>query len=452
MIIHIGFQRFIAILNEPDFTLIDGWKTGWDTKIISMSRQGGFAMYKIMLVDDEHIELDTLKRFFPWNELGFEVAGIAKNGREALNRLEDTSFDVVITDVRMPIMDGIQFAKAARKRWPRLIIIFMSGYDDFAYVKSAITLEALGYLLKPLDMDELQEQMLKVKQKCVEEERNRLSSRVLAWQYAKQLLLEEQHPTSENRLQELLDELLPSAAGVYSVVLITIDAAYKSADTTSDPSQIASKVFQSMQQLTTEVQALAFEWQEERLVALVAPGTAQLVEQWHAKLLQICPWMTTCLYPQPVALKQVHEVCLHMLQFRGRHIAKHGSGHYMTASPAPSGSVDRHDAIIQQVKALIDHEFGSALTIEYLAEHAYMSPNHFRTLFKEYTGYTVLEYITKVRMERAAELLRDTELKIHEIATHVGYESASHFCAVFHKKRGLTPNQYRNRQPGYSAP
>ncbi|MFC5406156.1 response regulator [Cohnella soli] len=408
-------------------------------------------MYKIMLVDDEHIELDTLTRFFPWDELGFEVAGVAKNGREALSQMEETSFDVVITDVRMPIMDGIQFAKAARKRWPRLIIIFMSGYDDFAYVKSALTLEALGYLLKPLDMDELREQMLKVKQKCAEEERNRLSSRVLASHYVRQLLLEEPQPASESRLQELLDELLPAAAGVYSVVLITIDAAYKPADDPSDPGLKTSKIFQRMQQLTNDVQALAVEWQEERLVALVAPGIAQLVVKWHAELLPISPWVTTCLYPQPIALQQTHEVILHMLQVRGRHIAKHGSGHYIAASPAPSGSVDRYDAIIQQVKTLIDHEFGSALTIEYLAEHAYMSPNHFRTLFKEYTGFTVLEHITKVRMERAAELLRDTELKIHEIATHVGYESASHFCSVFHKKRGVTPNQYRNRQPGYNT-
>jgi two-component system response regulator YesN len=409
-------------------------------------------MYKIMLVDDEHIEIETLKRFVPWEEMGFEVAGTAKNGREALSRMEELSPDIVITDVRMPIMDGIQFAKAAKKRWPRLIVIFMSGYDDFAYVKSALMLEASGYLLKPLDIDELQERMLKVRQKCAEEERSRLSSRALASQYAKQLLQEGPPGAVENELKEMLDELLPGAAGVYSVMLVTIDAAYKPASDSSEPAQAKAKVLQGMQRLVAEAQALPFEWQEDRLVVLAAPGEVHLAEQWHAKLAVVCPWITTCLYPHPVPLSQVYETCLHLQQFRGRHMAKHGSGQYIEATPAPSGGADRHAAMVHQVKSLIDLEFGSALTIDYLAEYAYLSPNHLRMLFKEYTGYTVLEYMTKVRMDRAAELLRDTDMKIHEIATFVGYESASHFGAVFHKRRGLTPNQYRNRQPGHSAP
>jgi len=410
-------------------------------------------MYKIMLVDDEHIELDTLQRFVPWEEMGFTLAGTAKNGREALSRMEEWSPDIVLTDVRMPIMDGIQFAKAARKRWPRLILVFMSGYDDFAYVKSALMLEASGYLLKPLDMDELKEQMGIVRQKCADEERSRRSSRALASQYAKRLLQEERHPSPlEDGLPELLRELVPGASGAYSVALVTIDTAHKPADDPTDSGTAANKVLQRLQQLADNGQALIFEWQEERLIVLTAPGETHLAERFHEEAAKICPWTTTCVYPEPVALDQVREISLHLLHYRGRHASKHGSGRFVVSTPAPSGGTDRHAATVHRVKSLIDLEYGTALTIEDLAEFAYLSPNHLRTLFKEHTGYTVLEYMTKVRIERASELLRDTDIKIHEIATHVGYESASHFCSVFHKKRGLTPNQYRNRQAASTNP
>jgi two-component system response regulator YesN len=106
---------------------------------------------------------------------------------------------------------------------------------------------------------------------------------------------------------------------------------------------------------------------------------------------------------------------------------------------------DKHASTIRQIRELIESEYASPLTIEYLAERVYISPNHLRTVFKEHTGNTILEYITDVRMNHAVEMLNEGHLKIHEIAAQVGYVSSSHFCAVFLKKRGLTPNQYRNQ-------
>ena len=117
-------------------------------------------MYRILLVDDEWLELDTLEKYIPWEEMGFQVAGTAENGKEALQLLErlegseneeenDRKLpDVVLTDVKMPVMDGLAFSKILHDRYPDIQIVFLSGYNDFEYVRSALAVEACGYILK----------------------------------------------------------------------------------------------------------------------------------------------------------------------------------------------------------------------------------------------------------------------------------------------------------------
>ncbi|NBD22353.1 response regulator [Paenibacillus glycinis] len=125
-------------------------------------------MYSILLVDDEKMELDTLSTYVPWESMNIAVAGTAKNGRDALELARTLEPDIILTDVRMPIMDGLEFAKRAKALSKRVKIVFLSGHDEFQYIKAAIAVEASGYLLKPIDLDELRTLMEKVKQKCDE--------------------------------------------------------------------------------------------------------------------------------------------------------------------------------------------------------------------------------------------------------------------------------------------
>ena len=137
----------------------------------------GNVMYRILLVDDEWLELDTLEKYIPWEEMGFQVAGTAENGKEALQLLErlegseneeenDRKLpDVVLTDVKMPVMDGLAFSKILHDRYPDIQIVFLSGYNDFEYVRSVLAVEACGYILKPLNTEELKGTMEKVRGK-----------------------------------------------------------------------------------------------------------------------------------------------------------------------------------------------------------------------------------------------------------------------------------------------
>lgn len=113
------------------------------------------SYYKVILVDDEEDVRQAIAEKLDWPSLGFEVSGEASNGEEALELCEALEPDVVLTDIRMPFMDGLEFCKRLKQVHPGVKILIFSGYDDFEYAKQAIQLEVEEYILKPIDADEL---------------------------------------------------------------------------------------------------------------------------------------------------------------------------------------------------------------------------------------------------------------------------------------------------------
>lgn len=121
-------------------------------------------MYKVLLVDDEYMILQGLKVIIDWQALGFEVVATARSAKEALAYLDDCAVDVMISDVNMPGMIGLELIEAARALLPHLQTLILSGYQEFSYVQRAIELETKGYLLKPVDKKELEAKMLYFKE------------------------------------------------------------------------------------------------------------------------------------------------------------------------------------------------------------------------------------------------------------------------------------------------
>ena len=121
-----------------------------------------------MLVDDEYMILEGLKQILPWGDLGFEVAKTARTGLEALAYLKNESVDLVISDITMPEMTGIAMIDAAYKRGDKFAAIFLSGYQEFEYVKEGIRLGVKDYLVKPVDQEELLAIVKKIKEELDE--------------------------------------------------------------------------------------------------------------------------------------------------------------------------------------------------------------------------------------------------------------------------------------------
>lgn len=116
-------------------------------------------MYKVLLVDDEYMILQGLTMIIDWQALGFEVVQTARSGKEALAYLTQYPVDVMISDVTMPGMTGLDLIEAAKTYHPQLQTLILSGYQEFSYVQKAMELETKGYLLKPVDKAELQAKM-----------------------------------------------------------------------------------------------------------------------------------------------------------------------------------------------------------------------------------------------------------------------------------------------------
>ena len=136
-------------------------------------------MYKVLLVDDERLELNTLKNYVDWTKLGIGTVYTANNGLQALETAEFKKPDIVFTDIRMPVMDGIEFARQLREKDKRVKIIFLTGYDEMDFIRQAFRLSATDYILKPFLVEDI-ERVVKGILASLEQEQTADHSRVHA--------------------------------------------------------------------------------------------------------------------------------------------------------------------------------------------------------------------------------------------------------------------------------
>ncbi|MBE5868050.1 MAG: response regulator [Lachnospiraceae bacterium] len=120
-------------------------------------------LYDLVIVEDEFNVRHGLERCVDWEELGFQIAGSFEEGRQALNYIQENSCDVVLTDIVMSGMDGLELAMELRKDFPNIKIVIISGYNNFEYAKQAIQYQVIDYLLKPVDEDDLEDTLKKIK-------------------------------------------------------------------------------------------------------------------------------------------------------------------------------------------------------------------------------------------------------------------------------------------------
>ncbi len=131
--------------------------------------------YTVLLVDDEEEVFQIMIKKLEWDKMGFDIIGYARNGVEALEMAESLQPDVVLTDIKMPFMDGLTLCKKLKELYQKVKIIILSGFDEFVYAKEAIKLEAEEYLLKPINANELKEVFERVKKNLdyeLDEKRN----------------------------------------------------------------------------------------------------------------------------------------------------------------------------------------------------------------------------------------------------------------------------------------
>ena len=185
-------------------------------------------MYTLLLVDDEEDVIEVIERKVSWEQIGFHVVGHAGNGFKALEMMEDMQPDVVMTDIRMPYMDGLELCSNIRQRFPATKLLLFTGFDDFEYAKEAVHLEIEEYILKPLNLAEITEVFKKLKTKLDDELNEKKNTDILKQYYAASLpvlqsnfyttLIEGRIP--ENELGRYMSDYKISLEGPYYCCII----------------------------------------------------------------------------------------------------------------------------------------------------------------------------------------------------------------------------------------
>ena len=190
------------------------------------------SLYRVMLVDDEEDVRQAIARKIDWEEIGFEVVASAENGQEALELQARVHPDVVMTDIKMPFMDGLTLTRKLKENRKNTKVIIFSGFDEFEYAKEAIKLEAEEYLLKPLNASELKNVFLRIRENLVREiDQRRNESRLNAYYQESLPIMREQFLIGllEGKIpDEKIDETLASyememKANYYAVAVGTVE-------------------------------------------------------------------------------------------------------------------------------------------------------------------------------------------------------------------------------------
>ncbi|MEK3720732.1 response regulator [Paenibacillus sp. FSL H8-0034] len=534
-------------------------------------------MYKLIIVDDEESTSCGLRDYFDWKAHSIEVVGIANDGLTALPMIEQLSPDIVITDVKMPFLNGTELADKLREKQIQVKIIFISGYDDSEYLRSALKVEAIDYLLKPIQFPELHQVIGKTVEAIrVESEQQRLLEDMNQKLIQSFPLLREQFLSylvrdgfqDQGALQSKLDffEIKLHMEGLFGVLVVGIDDTFQTFLSMTERNQqlMAFAILNICQEIIdTYSRGYAFQIAPGRFVCILSMHSQDeedtlysLLNEMKVNLERILKWtftlgvgpVVTTLMDIPISYKQAVTAASQKLYLGNSRIimmeslepVKHASvlldsgkadrfttelkmaseeeitvllqqyfkqireiksyslqqcrqfclhlhllGSLVCADLGLVTDDDSHQQelreqlfhsetlddmytllqyhfsglcriirdkrevksnhVVKKIKEIIQTTYHRNLSLNEMAEQVYLTSTYICLIFKHETGETINEYLTKTRLEKAKEHLKDPLQKLNQIGQSVGYPDPSYFTRLFKKHTGMTPTEYRER-------
>lgn len=502
-------------------------------------------MYRVFIVDDEPFIIDGLYDVVDWAAFGLEITGSAENGLEALEALRDTPADIVITDISMPEMTGLELIRELRGLKPGLKFIVLSGFNEFDYIKEGLRLGIENYLLKPINFDELQETLAGTVEKLNAEDADRLfrahdnrilrdnilsrwlSGRIAPAELAEraallqlkldkpylltavvrtgELIAEVSH--AAERMAEQIPGLIPFldpdgdlvililldkpeegkikaletfsglrervVSGKIRISLGTVEELDSGAQRSYSNAKKAQEYFlvldppdlMDYEQLGTGSQAeepdMAGEWQEyARLIASRNKEAlldkieetfkrAQRLEGVTPAIIQ--SMAVELMIRLKMELKEIKQADQPELYREGfERVLKADTMEELAALVKEAAEVtvdallrDVKSPVIAQVLSYVHEHYNEALSLKALSQQYNIHPVYLGHLFSKETNESFTEYINKYRIDKAKEMLKETNLKVHEIAAKVGYYESGYFYKQFKKYVGISPTDYK---------
>ncbi|MBO6162394.1 MAG: response regulator [Eubacterium sp.] len=410
---------------------------------------------KVFLVDDEVVIREGIRESFPWEDTPYTLVGEAPDGEMALPMIRDTNPDIVITDIKMPFMDGIDLCKVLRTQMPWIGIVILSGYDEFEYARQCIQLGVREYLLKPIAAEELRKALDKVSAQLNEEKKQREHAESLRarmngtntdGRFLKEKLIgslfsdEAMEEDATNALKQLQAMGSPVNASHYIVVDAAFSPVEKGQEAASTLAEGSGGVVHTSGSRTgTRLLTLGASARdaEERAYAF-ASSLATELERMGCEKIRIG---IGDIVEKPADILGSFKSARHI-----RHILEERNEDSalilgVREMGDPAGDTP---SVISDAKVYMSRNFCNPnLMLQDVAKAVNMSNSRFSTVFSQQSGQTFTEYLIFLRLGKARELLRNTDMKSSQIAHETGYNDAHYFSYIFKKNTGMTPSEYR---------
>lgn len=360
-------------------------------------------MYKVLIADDEIMIRRGLSKIIRWEQIGFELAGVAQNSREALDILQNTRVDVLLTDISMPEISGLELIRMAKELRPGIKTVVISGYSEFDYAVEAIKLKVENYILKPLDPNNITEIFERLKMSLDQERENQQKELYLKSEY--ELICRRDFRKNEYQDSFLTELIQIMEEGRHTDTKDYINRLFRmlSGNDQINPWEYCTKLLRNA-------------------------GVYFHVE--HVPLFKLYR-----LEKNPdfqYSLKEIERGFAQDLSLLAELLRQNSESTAILVS--------------QQAREYIDNHYSDKeLSLKQVAQLLGVSYGYLSTAFNKTFDENFKAYLVSVRIEKARELLMERKYKIYEIADKVGYSSSRYFTDAFKRRYGLSPVDYLNR-------
>jgi len=375
---------------------------------------------KLLVADDEQYLREKVSSNVDWEKYNCRVFQ-AKDGREALSILKEEDIDILVTDIRMPGMSGIELIRRAKEERPQLRVIVISEYADFEYARESLRLGVEDYVLKPFRTQRLLDMVQRLRAKIAQERDASDDAREAAhsemyeaisrsslpgafrWLINRELFVEHSAASACRRLGSLLkagnEADLIAELESYCRLMDQFQAYTRSVYTLMNSIMIA---------ILTTLKEVGFAYDEgvSIMVRHISPQPAE-----NGSLAVLKTWLEAVLLDTNRLIK--------------------------------SGPQRRRTRMLHQIKQYVDENYHRGISLGKLAEEFNVSTGYLSKLFLEQVGQHFSDYINGLKVRKAMELLKTTDQRMYEIADFLGFQNAYYFSSWFKREVGVTPTEYR---------
>jgi two-component system response regulator YesN len=399
--------------------------------------------HSVIIVDDEAIIREGLTDMVDWAGLGYEVAGCYADGRDAIAHLEQNHVDVVLTDIKMDEVGGIEIAKYVHEHRPETRIVIISGHREFTFARDALRFGAAGYLLKPIDFEELQTVFSDIKRELTAAGRGNSAGTLTPERFAADIVTG--RIAAETSLSSLAAELeVDINIDTTPAALILID--FEAPRSQVQDGAVRDGVVSALRkQCAVSLFAPALSL-NDRIVVLAADNNSAdkgaLEQALRSRIAEAIESLRAAFHMPIVATILACEDNLAELVGSRPSLVVQQALAERRRLDLPARSAEEVP-FLRRVIEYIDEHYAEDVSLADASALAYLSPVYFGSVFRDRVGLTFTEYLASVRIRNAIELLRDHRYKIYEVGERVGYPNPRYFARVFRKATGRTPRAYR---------